>query len=186
MFCTNEPEKLKKPLIKRCNVMNFSGLKVGLIESLLINISEFEGEKYNEEVISYVARESNGIPRDAIVWLKDIIDEGSWNLDTAKKLGGIVLDEDNPQIIELSKCLIRGKFKDSLKVYEGLEIPPETVRIAVAGYFNGCLKRSRSIDEAKKFSQALDILTIPIYVTGKTADHIMYNNLFKVSYIVKG
>jgi DNA polymerase III subunit gamma/tau len=184
IFCTNEPEKLKAAFRKRCNVMNFGKVKSDLIENLLINIVEFEGEKYTPEVISYIANESYGIPRDAIVWLKDVIDEGSWTIEAAKNLAGILLDEEDPQVVDVGKSLIAGRFKQTLKIYKEIDLPPEVIRIAVAGYFTGCLKRAKHSRDAELFSESLDVLNIPIYAPGKTANHIMYNNLFKVSSIM--
>jgi hypothetical protein len=165
--------------------MNFGRVKSDLIENLLINISEFEGEKYNREVISYIAREVQGTPRDAIVWLKDVIDEGSWTVEATKNLGGILLDEEDPRVIDVGKGLIAGKFKQTLKIYNEIDLPPEVIRIAVAGYFTGCLKRAKHPRDAELFSESLDVLNVPIYAPGKTSQHIMCNNLFKVSSIMK-
>lgn len=180
IFCTNEHQKLKGTFIGRCNVMNFGRVSIDLIYGLLKNVSQFEGIEYNNEVLQYLAEESEGVPRKALVWLKQVNDEGNWTITAAKEITGLLLDEDNPLIIELSRTLIKGEWGKSIGLYKKLEkLPAETVRIAVAGFFVGCLKRAKTFPDGRKYSQILDVITVPIYETGKLGRHKFYNYLFK-------
>lgn len=181
IFCTNEPHKLKAAFIERCNVMNFGRISIDLVYDLLKNVSQFEGIEYDEDVLKYLADESEGVPRRVLVWLKQVVDEGSWTLEAAKQITGVLLDETDPQVMELSRILIKGQWKKSLELYKKLEkLPAETIRIAVAGFFVGCLKRSRTFPDGRKFSKILDIITVPIYESGKLGRHKFYNYMFKV------
>lgn len=181
IFCTNEPSKLKKTFISRCNVLNFERMTHSNILKLLTNVCEYEAIEYNEAVLEYLVEECGGVPRDALVWLKQINDEGSWTVEVAKEISGILLDEDNPQVIELCRALIARKFKEALKLYKGLDMPVENVRMATAGYFTNCLKGARSKGDGRRFSSILDIITVPIYDPGKLAEHKLINYFFKVT-----
>jgi DNA polymerase-3 subunit gamma/tau len=193
IFCTNQPEKLRgkkgdeDPFLSRCTMLNFHRISYDLIMDMLKNVAEFEGMNYNNEILKFIAEEAKGAPRDALINLKMVADEGSWNIASVKEILGAHLDEDDPQILELSQLLIKGRLQDSFKIYDKLKLSKqeEGIRIAVAGYFVGCLKRSRSFSEATKFSQILDVLNVPIFETGRTGDNKMYNCLFKVVSILR-
>ena len=181
ILCTNEPEKLGGALISRCNRMHFDKMSSDNLSTLLLNVCEFEGVEYNIEVLNYIATEVKGVPRGALTWLKDVMDESSWTLEAAKSLIGVTFDEDNPVIIDISKSLLKGEFKPAIKMYIKLNVSAETLRGAIAGYFVGCLKRAKSYGQGRKFSSILDIITVPIYDPGKLADHKIINYFFKVA-----
>lgn len=188
IFCTNQPEALKSKkkggdaFLSRCSKMKFEALSRLEIEDMLSNVAEFEGEEPNSEVINFIAKETKGVPRDALMILNDVINEGSWTLEAAKQFIGILLDEEDAAIIQLSRALNNTKFKESIEVFEKLKktYPVEPIRIAVAGYFVTCLKRSKKIRDGKVFSAILDILTVPIYQPGKPGEQIFYNYIFKI------
>jgi len=181
VFCTNEPEKLKPAFKERCARMHFGCVSIDLIMDMIINVCQFEGIVYNEEILNHIAKESAGVPRRALVWLKQIADAGAWNIEFAKEITGVVVDEDTAEVINLCRSLMKCEWKESLALYEKLKkIPPETIRLAVEGFFVGCLKRSKSYNDGRKFSQILDAIGQPIYQTGKTAENKLYNYMFKV------
>lgn len=193
IFCTNQPEKLRgkkgdeDPFLDRCTIMSFQRISTKLIMEMLKNVAEFEGMNYNDGVLKFLTDESRGTPRNALISLKLVSDEGSWTLEAAKEIIGLYVDEEDPQVIKLSQFLIKGKWSDAYSVYDKLKLmkQPESLRIAIAGYFVGCLKRAKSYTEANKFSQILDVITVPIFETGRVGDHKMYNYMFKVVYIMK-
>ncbi len=185
IFCTNEPQKLKTTFSNRCYSMTFDRMPIDLVHTMLVNVCEFEGWGYNNDVLSYIAEESKGVPRDALVWLKQVNSEMSWSVAAAKSIVGILIDEEDPQIIELSRVLIKGEFKKAITIYGKLNIAAESVRMATAGYFVSCLKRTNSIAEARNFSKILDIVTVPIYDPGKLGDHKFINCMFKISDICR-
>ena len=189
IFCTNQPEKLRskkkdagEAFLDRCTNFNFGRVSKDQLMQLLFNVCEFEGFAYNKDVLDFIAEECKGVPRNALVWLNKVATEGSWTVSAAKELGGDVSDDDNPKILELSRALNKGVFKESLPIYEKIKnVAIETIRITVAGYFVACLKKSRSVAEARKFSAVLDIITVPIYEQGKLAEHKWINYMFKIT-----
>ena len=196
IFCTNEPEKLiskggkgGNPFLGRLNKFTLELVDEEEIYNVLVNICDFEGQPYNKDVVHYISEFAKGVPRDAIVALNSVITEGSWDLSVAKQiLGSIILDEEDPEIIELSRYMVRGEYKKSIKAFEGVvkKYGVESIRIAVAGYVVACLKKSSTIGDGKRFSDMLNNLTTPIYQTGKPSEHTFYNILFKTVAIAKG
>lgn len=185
IFCTNEPERLKGAFIDRCNIMHFGKISIDLLCEMLKNVCEFEGMEYNQEVLNYISKESTGVPRRSLVWLKQVNDEGTWTLEAAKEITGIFVDEGSAEIIELCRVLLKGKWKESIKTYEKLKkVPPESVRVAVEGYFTGCLKRAKNYAIGRQHSKILDAISVPIFQTGKTAQNKIYNYMFKIIDII--
>ena len=196
IFCTNDPSKLLSkddkggnPFLGRLNKFTLELVDEDILYNILVNICEFEGESYNKDVIHYISEFAKGVPRDAIVALNQVIAEGSWDLSVAKQvLGSIILDQEEPQIIELSRALIKGDYKKSVQTFDNIvkKYGVESIRIAVCAYIVACLKKSTTIGQGKKFSDMLNNLTTPIYVTGKPSEYIFHNIIFKTVLIAKG
>jgi DNA polymerase-3 subunit gamma/tau len=192
IFCTNQPEKLKskkqdagEAFLDRFSIHDINRIDIEEIKNLLTNICEFEGTPYNPKVIEALADESKGVPRKAIVWLDEVIKEASWNMEVIKEMCKLVGEEDNPQVFTLSKSLNSGNFKEALDLYDKIKtVSIESMRIMVASYFVGCLKRARLGGDAMKYSKILDVITTPIYEVGKLAEHKWINYMFKITYII--
>ena len=192
MFCTNEPEKLSnksnedEPFLDRCKILNLKPLDSVETFQMLENVVQFEGVAYNTDVLKYICDLSMGVPRKALNLLDSVITEGSWDLPTIKDLlAGVTAEDDDPEIKELSKILIRGDFSNACKLFEQLakKNPVERIRVTVCGFFVYQLKRS-SLGNGKNISNALTYLTTPIYLTGKPAEHLFYNVMFKVCSLI--
>ena len=186
IFCTDEPERLDEAFPERCTRMHFGRISISLVYDLLVNVAQFEGMECNEDVLKYLADESQGVPRRALVWIKAVNDSNSWSLEEAKEITGVMVDENTAEVIELCRALNKGKWAESVKLYKKLKkVPPETVRIAVEGYFTACLRRAGTYNRGRQFSAILDAIGTPIYQTGKTADNKMYNYMFRVVDLLK-
>jgi len=186
-FCTNHPEKLTDAFISRCNVMHFGRISGQLIFNMLENIAQFEGMNYDNEVLEYIATEARGVPRNALIWLKQANDEGTWNKESIREIIGLSMDGDDPKVIEISKALLKGSFKGAVIVYDKIKNKnqAESIRLGITAYLVGCLKRAKNYTEADRFSSALDIITQPIYEQGRPGDYKLYNYLYKVARILK-
>jgi DNA polymerase-3 subunit gamma/tau len=187
IFCTNKPEKLKMAgdtaFVDRCTAMHFGRISGQLVFNMLENVAQFEGMVYDDMVLEFIAKEARGVPRNALVWLKQVNDEGSWTKEAAREITASPLGEDDPQIINLSKALIKGSFKEAVKIYDKIKKKnqAESVRIGVTSYMVGCLKRAKAYPDADKFSEVIDIISAPIYENGKPGDYKLYNYLYKTS-----
>lgn len=193
IFCTNQPKELESkkpggnPFLDRCSKMRFNALTTELVREMLVNVLEFEGEVHNDDVLDYIVGEARGIPRNALVMLNDVINEGSWDIQVAKNIAGTLVDEDDPIIKDLCLALGGPDYKKACEIYAKLSktMTAESVRVAVTGWFVACLKRSTNIGPARKYSAMVTELNHPIFQTGKPADHTFYNMMFKVVDIVK-
>jgi DNA polymerase-3 subunit gamma/tau len=187
IFCTNKPDKLKmhddKAFMTRTAILKFNSLDTNVIYDMLVNVCEFEAFEYDKDVLKYMSEECEGVPRTALIWTKIIVDEGSWKLDTAKRLVGIGLEENDPQLKEFCYSLVKGRFKDSFKLFNVLKrkFSVESIRINTVGYFTSCLKNSKKVQDARKFSAILDFLLIPIYEQGRPAEYKFTNYMFKIT-----
>jgi DNA polymerase-3 subunit gamma/tau len=189
IFCTNEPEKLKNnkkddnPFLDRCDHFVFEKLTDDEIFAALENVCQFEGVPYNIEVLNYIVEVVKGVPRKALGSLGAVISDGSWDLNIVKQiLSSEAVSDDIPEAIDLCRSLFKAQFKDSINNFSKLirKYGVESIRITVCGYFVGCLKKATSISKASKISASLDVLLVPIYLSGKPAEHIFYNYIFKV------
>lgn len=190
ILCTNHPEKLKskksgdgEAFLDRCSTLNFGRLDTETIRAFLKDVCEYEGFLYNQDVLDLISEESNGVPRNALRWLNQVALEGSWQLKAAREVCGAgVAEDEDPRILEICQALNNGKFSEASDIFGKIKnIPVETIRITVAGYFVGCLKKSRTFGQARKFSNILDVATVPIYEQGKLAEHKWYNYMFKIA-----
>ena len=192
IFCTNQSDKLRskkkdvgEAFLDRCSILNFGRQNIELVRKLLQNVCEFEGFQFNTDVLDLIAEESKGVPRNALVWLNQVSLEGSWSMSSAKEICEVASGEDDPQIIELCRALNKGSFKIATEIFEGIKtIPVESIRIPVAGFFVACMKRSKKVGDARKYSEILDVVSTPIYEQGKLALPKWYNIMFKVMDII--
>lgn len=188
IFCTNKPESLMEAFGSRVTVMYFDRMPDAELLGVLTNICDFEGITYKQPVLDYIVSFSEGIPRNAIKYLKQVFDEQSWDLEIIKTmLTGHLLDEDHPDLMEIGKALKAGSFKEALSLLKKVNnVPEETVRAALAGFFTNQLKWARTVGDGDKLSSALDVLTVPIYVKGRSGHHVLVNCMYKVTRIMKG
>jgi len=193
IFCTNHPEKLKsknskegEAFLDRCTILNFTTISEEELVDMLKNVCEFEGVVFNYDILKLIATESGGVPRRALVWLNQVIHEGSWKKEVVVEIIGTIGEEEDVQIIELARLLKQGEFKKSCAVYEKIKNKgAEYVRIVVSSFFISCLKNASKFNDAVIFSNVLDILLKPIYETGKVGDMVMYNVMFKVTNVIR-
>jgi len=88
--------------------------------------------------------------------------------------------------MDIGKAILMGKFKDTLVIMKKLKnIPEEQIRIAIAGFFTSKLSWAKTFVEADKYSAILDFMTVPLFMSGKPAYHILINNFYKSCKIMR-
>ena len=188
IFCTNQPEKLVEAFRSRTNIgsLHFGTLSEKLMTELLVNICEYEGVRYNKAVLDLIIEHVNGAPRSAIGLLKQVMDEGSWSVDRVKEVIGSISNEEDPNVIELSKALLFGNFNLALDIFSKMRnISEELLRCSITGFFVGRLKRIKSMEEGEKLTKIIDIMIPSMYTTGSIAQHDFINRFFKITMIMK-
>lgn len=185
ILCTNEPDKLKDVTKNRCKIMQFSRLLDKEIYKLISEVAEFEGMSYKKEILDYIVEESNGIPRQALSYLQQVAADNTWTKESASLIINAGVEVDQIEVFAFCRILLKSNWRSILDAFKKIKtIPPETVRIVITGFMAGCLRNSRSIEDAKKFSKIVDIISIPHY--GPKPEHILLNSLFKIMMILRG
>jgi DNA polymerase-3 subunit gamma/tau len=185
VFCTNQPDKLKdakgeNPFISRCAHYKFKKLSVSDSISMINNVIEFEGKRYSKDVIDYICTSADGVPRDIVGITGDVISSNLDSIDDIRSLigEGPTLDDNSEESIDFCRAVLKKDIKKALLVYSKLstKVSPESMRMALCGYLIGCLKRSHNMN----ISLAIDNVVQPITCTGKAAEYMFINSLFKV------
>jgi len=185
ILCTNEPNKLKDVTKNRCKIMQFNRLLDKEIYKLLSDVAEFEGMGYKKEILEYIVGESYGIPRQALSYLELIAADNTWTKEAASLIINAGIEIDQIEVFKFCQLLLKSNWRGILDAFKKIKtIPPETIRIVITGFMAGCLRNSRSIEDAKKFSRIIDIISVPYY--GPKPEHILTSSLFKIMMILRG
>jgi len=186
ILCTNLAGKLKEVTRNRCKITQFGRLLDSEIYSLLEQVSQFEGFDYKKEVLNYVVEESSGVPRAALSFLQQIASEGSWTKEAASIIINAGVDIDHAGVFDFCKYVLKNpNFKAVVQEYKKIkQVPIDTVRINLCGFFVGCLKNARRVGDAEKYSNIIDLLNTAFSNYPKP-EHTLINNLFKITQILK-
>lgn len=186
IMCTNLPEKLDEMTRNRCKITQFGRLKDDDVCKLLEQVCQFEGFDYKQDVLQYISEESNGVPRAALGYLQQIAAEGSWTKDAASLIINAGVDIDYVEVFDFCKLIIKERnFQSTVKAYSKIKkIPIEIIRMAICGFFVGCLKRANNLKEAQRFSEIIDLTSKP-YFNNPKPEHILMNSLFKITQILR-
>jgi len=138
ILTTTEPEKLLKTIRTRCSIYHLRLLRRGEIVKLLKKVCEEEGLDLSIDTLKEIARVSEGIPRQALVILGQVMNVG--NEEEILK----VIEEGSvkeSQVIEICRLLMekRKGWKEMAVLLKGVDSEPESVRYAVLGYLNAVL-----------------------------------------------
>ena len=165
-LCTTDPNKLLSALRNRCTTFTLKPLSNKDIEKLISNITREEKIEISEDVLNLIIYKSEGCPRKSLVYLNQVRDVT--DLDEAVKLLADELEEE-ADCIELCKLLIKKpkpSWQEVIKVFNNIKTDPEQIRIIIAGYLAGCLKRDKYPD---RFGNMLELFLNPLtYGTGKS------------------
>jgi len=184
ILCTNYPNKLKEVTLNRCKVFRFERLLDKHIYKLLEEVAQFEGFEYKSNILKRIATEADGVPRAALSFLQQVALEGTWSEEAVNAITNTANEEEYAIGIDLVKTLLYKGFKEAMVIYSKLNnVQLETVRMIVCGYLVGSLKKSKNINEAVKFSKAIELFEEP-YFNNPKPEHKFINSLFKAALIL--
>jgi len=159
-LCTTDPQKLIKPLKNRCTEFNFSSLSYKYICKLLRIMNRKEKIEIDKEIIEEIAEYSGGSPRRALVLFEKII---GMEKKKAIKLISQGIDENESQVIDLCRALLKDSWGDISDILKNMEITdPEKIRRVVLGYMNSVLLNGLNY----KAGLALEYFSEPFYNSG--------------------
>lgn len=163
IFCTTDPQKIIPTLKSRCAQYGVQKLSVKAMSRLLKNIL---GKKtVSENILGHICEESEGIPRNALIMLQQIID-----IKDEEKAIKIIqsVKTDEKQIIDLCRALNELKqWKAIAEIIKGIEAEPESIRRAVLGYFTSVALNSKDKKNAMRAMMIIENFTEPYYDSGK-------------------
>ncbi len=159
ILCTTDPAKLILPIRNRCSSYNLKPLTDNEIKQLIQRVIKAEKIDLPDDILDLIIYKANGIPRSALVYLNQVKDIKDFEGATKLLADEITEEED---VINLCRLLIKNPKPQWLEVvdlFNKITIEPESIRIVIAGYLSGCLKKKASDKHAEMLSLFLSPLT---------------------------
>ena len=170
ILCTTDSQKLLTTIKNRCTSYSLDSLSNKEIEEVLNRVIKNEVLCITEGVFNLIVYKAEGCPRKALVLLNQVKD--TTNFDEACKLLADELDKEE-DIINLCKLIIKRpkvSWKEIVKVFENIKIDPEQIRIVLAGYLAGCMKKA---DNPSFYGDKLELFLSPLTFGSQKAE-ILY------------
>lgn len=160
VLCTTEANKLIPTILGRCSQFQVSPLNERQMFVLLRGVVHAEGHKLDKEVYDQIIQDSQGLPRNALQILEQVLSvPEDKRLEMAKRTA-----EQQSQVIELCRLLVKGStWRQIAPVLTGLkQEDAENIRRSLLGYCQAVLLR-----EENDFAAAvIESLIEPLYNIG--------------------
>ena len=114
ILATTEFNKIPSTVISRCQKFDFKKITIKQIEGRLKYILEKENKTLNDDVISLIAKLSDGGLRDAINTLDQVISLDKENI-TTDDVYNLIGDVSEQKILNLLENIVSGNIKETLK-----------------------------------------------------------------------
>jgi len=175
VLCTTELSKVPKTIQTRCHGYGFKDASFDNLIDLLNYINEEEDFDLDDDLIKYIAKQSEGSYRQAIVNLSACRDAKN------KKEAGAILSTvaDKKEAIDLCRLLISGAggFKDAINMVKNItkdgSIQPESIRIIVMNYMAAVILKDASSKNTERVLAIMDAFSNPYDKSEKTAPLIL-------------
>lgn len=136
ILCTTELSKVPKTIQTRCTAYAFKDANIDDIFELISDASNEEEIGLDDEILLYIAKQSKGSFRQAIVNLA-----ACQHVSNKKEAAAVLASvADEKEIIDLCRLLIggRGSLKDALAIIKSIDkagaVQPESIRLMVINY----------------------------------------------------
>lgn len=170
-LCTTEPDKVPNTIRTRSHAYDLKPVKWDMLAEYLEWVAEQEGCKLqNKEFYGIAARQSNGSPRQALVYLSML--HGITSKEDALR---IVEDfeEQTGGPVELARLLVSNKgctWPNVQQIMEGIaDINPETIRLTVLNYTAGAIAKEKGEKNAVRLLALLQAFSVPCNPTERMA-----------------
>lgn len=174
ILCTTEFNKIPKTIQTRCTNYAFKNAKFDDVCDLLDNINDEEDFGLDDNIIQYIAKQSEGSFRKAVVSLSACRNAESKE-DAAEILSTIV---DKKDVIELCRHLLKtgGSFKEAVVLVKDItsdgSMPAESIRIIIINYLSAVITRNPGSKSVPGILDIMDSFSTP------------YNNFDKIAPIL--
>lgn len=170
VLCTTELSKVPKTIQTRCHSYGFKDASYDNLIDLLESINDEEDFGIEDDLVQYIAKQSEGSYRQAIVNLS-----ACRNATDKKEAAGILSTvADNKEVIDLCRLLIGGRssFVEAVKIASSISkdggVQPESVRIIVLNYMAAVLMKNPNKD-AEGVLSIMDSFSTPYDKSEKMA-----------------
>ena len=168
-FCTTEISKIPKTIITRCTRYDLKPVKEELIFDLLCSVCNGEEIETTDEILELIAENSNGSPRQALVYLEEC--HSVKNISEAREL--MRASGQNKEVIDLARWLVAGKghtWATAMKFVHDLEgQDAESIRIILQNYFAAVLIKTKNDKVAAHLLGLVDAFRTPYLQSDKLA-----------------
>lgn len=167
ILATTDPQMLLKTIRNRCTTFTVEPLGEKELVQHMRRVCRKEKKKVPMDVLKQIYQDSLGSSRSALVILDKIIDLPEDQMIAAAEQQAAAENET----IELCRALMDSSWSKVSKIIKGLDQDPESVRLAVLGYFNTVLLSSNTKatkEKAAIASSILDCFLDPFYASGRT------------------
>ena len=115
LFATTEPQKIPITILSRCQRHDMRRISTAAILKHLTLISQKEGGKLSEKILTEIAREADGSMRDALSLLDQVLScsDGAIESDQLLGLFGII---DRSKVFDLASAVLNQKMIDIIDI----------------------------------------------------------------------
>lgn len=161
-LCTTDSAKVPKTIVTRCFPCELKPVASQVIEDLLTEVAGEEDMglgKDAEQILRLCARQADGSPRQALVYLAACA--GAKSVQEAREL--LRSAEESAEAVDLARLLVkRASWSDVQVTLARLgDVSPESVRHVVRAYVSKVVLGARSEDEAGRGIEILDAFSEP-------------------------
>lgn len=162
VFCTTDLNKVPANIRTRCAEFGFRPVPAEIIyKRLLLPVCKKEGVDVDEDIVAFIAEESQGSPRRALTYLA-----ACQSAKTVKEARRLLekADAGSDLVIELCRLLMKPEQANWAKLMTlvgGIEGDAESVRMVIVSYFSKVVKGAKSIAGASPALAVLDAFSTP-------------------------
>jgi DNA polymerase III subunit gamma/tau len=161
-ICTTDPAKVPKTVVTRCFPCELKPVAFSVMEDLLTEIAGEEGlcdGPQGEKVIQLCARQAEGSPRQALVYLAACA--SAKTVQEAREL--LRSAEESAEAVDLARLLVRGASWSEVQAVLAKmgDVSPESVRHVVRAYVSKVVLNARGEDDAGRGIEILDAFSEP-------------------------
>jgi DNA polymerase III subunit gamma/tau len=157
LFCSTNPSKIPKTILTRCLRYDLKPVPEDKLLELLVSVADGEGLEVNDDVIEVIAENSEGSPRQALVFLEACI-----FCETANEARAVMRTAgQSKEIIDLARWLVTGKalsWGEAIKYLKPLEttVDAESARIVLVNYLTSALLGTKDDKRARGLLRLLE------------------------------
>jgi len=142
ILCTTDPQSLLPTIKGRCSQFQVEALEEDEMKELLLEVTSKEGDELDEEVLEQIVIDSQGLPRNALTILEQVLSTPKKRRLATAKQAAI----EQTESIALCRALIGNKGWGTVKtILQGLKgQDAEGIRRVVLGYATSVLLKTES------------------------------------------